>query len=309
MLDINAANPKGKTVAIQKLSFRNRDEWLAERRKSIGASDLAAVLGHNPWHSPLGVFASKVGADVDGSSEQARWGLDKETAVAKFIVREHLDGVSLELGNPFTIYRDDRYPWLHATPDFFLSDGTLMQVKCVGSRASVYWHDGPPIYVLMQCNQEMLCTDSSAAVLAAEIAGDPPVFFEIERNEKFIDAAIDATKRFWGLVESGIEPEISPENAEASINAHRALHPEDNGMTVDLGELADDLLATWEDALGREKDVKAIIAYVKGRIGQLIGDNTYGVTPAGRRVSYKTIYRGAYEVKASTYRRLQRLKS
>ena len=33
----------------------NREEWLNERRTGIGGSDAAAVMGLNPWKSPLDV--------------------------------------------------------------------------------------------------------------------------------------------------------------------------------------------------------------------------------------------------------------
>src|SRR5690606_29202656 len=38
-----------------------REEWLAERRKAIGASDVAAVLGVSPWATPWEVWAEKTG--------------------------------------------------------------------------------------------------------------------------------------------------------------------------------------------------------------------------------------------------------
>ena len=37
-----------------------RDAWLAERRKGIGASDVAAILGEDPRRSALSVYAEKI---------------------------------------------------------------------------------------------------------------------------------------------------------------------------------------------------------------------------------------------------------
>ena len=39
-----------------------RDEWLEDRRKSIGGSDAAAVIGLNRYRTPMEVYADKLGA-------------------------------------------------------------------------------------------------------------------------------------------------------------------------------------------------------------------------------------------------------
>ena len=39
-----------------------REEWLEQRRRSIGGSDAAAVLGLNRFHSPYALWAEKIGA-------------------------------------------------------------------------------------------------------------------------------------------------------------------------------------------------------------------------------------------------------
>ncbi len=39
----------------------SNEKWLAERRKGIGGSDVAAVLGLSPWRTPLQVFFAKTG--------------------------------------------------------------------------------------------------------------------------------------------------------------------------------------------------------------------------------------------------------
>lgn len=41
--------------------FTSREEWLNQRKKGVGGSDIAAICGHDPYKSPLDVYLDKVG--------------------------------------------------------------------------------------------------------------------------------------------------------------------------------------------------------------------------------------------------------
>ena len=52
----------------------SRAEWLAERRKSIGGSDAAAVIGLSRFASPYTVWLDKTGRLPDkGDTEAMAW--------------------------------------------------------------------------------------------------------------------------------------------------------------------------------------------------------------------------------------------
>ena len=48
---------------IRKVSTRgmSREEWLMQRRKTIGGSDAAGIVGLSKWASPFSVWAEKTG--------------------------------------------------------------------------------------------------------------------------------------------------------------------------------------------------------------------------------------------------------
>lgn len=50
-------------MKMQKISTlgMSREEWLKERKKSLGGSDMGAVLGLNKYRSPYTVWAEKTG--------------------------------------------------------------------------------------------------------------------------------------------------------------------------------------------------------------------------------------------------------
>ena len=53
----------------------SRAEWLAARKAGIGGSDAAAIIGLNPFSSPLTVWADKTSVDEpqEESESEAIW--------------------------------------------------------------------------------------------------------------------------------------------------------------------------------------------------------------------------------------------
>ena len=59
------------------IECKNETDWLAERRKGIGASDAAVILGVSPFKTAYPLYAEKVG-DVEAEDlsgiERIKWG-------------------------------------------------------------------------------------------------------------------------------------------------------------------------------------------------------------------------------------------
>lgn len=67
----------------------DRETWLRDRKKGIGGSDVAAVLGLSPWRTPLDVFNDKTAETVDEKpqSDAAHFGTILEDVVADEFAR------------------------------------------------------------------------------------------------------------------------------------------------------------------------------------------------------------------------------
>lgn len=96
------------------MTNEQRAAWLEGRRTGIGGSDVAAVLGLNPWKTPLDVWNDKLGLSEDKEmSEPAYWGTVLEDTVAKeFQLRtgKRVQKVSHQFADPET-------PWAIANID------------------------------------------------------------------------------------------------------------------------------------------------------------------------------------------------
>ena len=71
---------------IQRVSTKgmSREEWLMRRRKTIGGSDAAGIVGLSRWASPFSVWADKTGRAAEKEDTEAmRQGRDLEDYVAR----------------------------------------------------------------------------------------------------------------------------------------------------------------------------------------------------------------------------------
>ena len=97
---------------IRRVSTRNmsREEWLDRRRKSIGGSDAAGIVGLSKWASPFSVWADKTGrAPEKEDTEAMRQGRDLEDYVARWMEEtgKRVYRLPAMLYNPL-------YPFAHA---------------------------------------------------------------------------------------------------------------------------------------------------------------------------------------------------
>ncbi len=99
------------------ISDMTHEQWLEERKKSIGGSEIGAILGMNPWQSAYSLWAERTGRipSFDGNLT-TRLGSFLEEFVAKLFEEQS--------GKPVTtteyIYRNTDYEGLHASPDRLL---------------------------------------------------------------------------------------------------------------------------------------------------------------------------------------------
>jgi putative phage-type endonuclease len=99
---------------ITKIKTTTHEEWLAERKKSLGGSDVGAVLGMSEYSSPYTVWAEKTGKlpPFEGN-EWTRLGNDLEGYVAQ----RFCEISGLKVINDSATWRNDKYPHLHANFD------------------------------------------------------------------------------------------------------------------------------------------------------------------------------------------------
>jgi putative phage-type endonuclease len=319
-----------------------REEWLALRRQSLGASEAAAACGEDPTVSPLELVLRKRGQmpepDLDGN-EAVAWGLLLEPA----IVRESARRANLHvLGRATieTLFADDAHtelvgfvegthpflrsrarPWQTATPDAIacsreLGNGTgdhivAIEAKNAGQYTADSWsmEEGraPEKHQLQVVHQLAVAPRFASGILAGLVGGNSLRSVRLERVRivQVIEALVVIEERVWGCVKSGEMPELSGPPASVA-RALKALHPEDNGESVVLDGLTAQLAWDLERAKAERKRVDGLVEELSNRIRAALGPATFGVMPDGTGVySLKTQERAEHSVSASKCRVLR----
>jgi putative phage-type endonuclease len=236
--------------------------WLAERRRGIGASEIAAVFGLSPYQSPYQLWADKAGlADhVVEETEQMTAGKLLEPAIAEMVRRRTGWDVVLN-GN--RIHWSVEHPWLFATPDAFVDvqgrPRGVLELKAASAWASGWDEDRPPLHYRLQLAHQMVATGCRWGAVACF---DGPSLslrlWEVVWSEALAQRITADGARFWSLVtearalvaagkrESGrikeIELALGPTSSD--VKTIQRVHEATDGNEIDLTEQLD-LLKAW----------------------------------------------------------------
>lgn len=299
------------TTAVETIPISDRASWLQLRLQDLTASDIAAVVGLDPYRSPLRVYAEKTGL-IAGAADndimrRGRW---LEPAVIEAVREEHPAWEVRRAG----VYLRNPAIRMGATPDAVAIDPEREGIGCVQCKVvsrPVFerdWPDGrAPLKFEIQTLAEAMLLDAAWAVVAALVIGTYSadlVIHEVPRHAGAEARIHDTVLDFWAAVDEGRQPApIFMDDAEVID----ALYPEqkaglsrdfsaDNRLPALLAERAE----CKDDIKSAEDRVKEIDAEIKAKLGEA----EEGTLP-GWHLSWKTQTRRSYVVAESTYRQLR----
>ena len=118
------------------------EEWFKQREGRITASAVGAIMGYAPYLTRDDVMLQmlNIGKKFDGNIA-TEWGTFNENgAVAEFEIETGLSVVPAA----FVPYLD----WLGASPDGYVSDGKLIEIKCPYSKNALKSIDATTLHKL-----------------------------------------------------------------------------------------------------------------------------------------------------------------
>lgn len=232
-----------------------RATWLAERRKGIGGSDAAAIVGLSRYATPYTVYMDKLGLLPElEDSEAMRQGRDLEDYVAQRFMEQ--TGKRVQRCN--YMIRNPLYPFALADIDRrVVGENAVLECKTT-STLDVKQFRGVefPEKYYAQCVHYMGVTGAERCYLAVLVLGREFHVFTLERDELEIAALMGAEGDFWELVETKTPPDIT--GAEADTKAVGTVWAESAGGEVELFGMAELFrqLETAEETLAIAKKAK-----------------------------------------------------
>ncbi len=299
---------------MPEIVLSDRAEWLAERRNGLGASDISAALGINPWKTPFALWAEKCGLlppeEQAKENEAIEWGLRLEEPIIEAFGQR--TNRSVHIPAQPTMVAHPEYDFLRCTPDAYQwrsesgPKGDL-QVKTTAQQNAWEWENGGvPLMYEVQVQAELFVTGMEWGSIACLIGGQRLVWRDIQPDTDFIQLVLPRLEQFWESVQTLTPPSVDGDTVTTKVL--QRLHPDDNGATVDLpAESAD-----WhEQLLALKANIKAAEQRqreIENQIRACMGSATFGVLPNGVKYSLKTQERSEYVAKASKYRVLRNTK-
>ena len=263
-----------------------REQWLEYRRKGIGGSDAAAVLGISPFRTGRDLYYDKlniVTADDAENWVQLEVGTLLEPLVAKIFA--HKTGYKI-YRRPF-MFQHPLYPWMLADLDYMveLPDGTtaILEIKTTNYNAKDnWWYNGEeivPIYYESQGRHYMAVMNIDRVYFCCLYGNseDEAMIRRIDRDMAYEEELIALERDFW---ENHVLTKTPPPYVEADgdlilESLRRKLGPADKdappvllGQTQ-FGQLSM-LLSLQEQKKALSADVSKLDKDIKRLKGMLI---------------------------------------
>jgi len=203
---------------MQKTAISTRDmerrDWLKARQKGIGGSDVAAILGLNPWKTPLDVYLEKVEQKPTERPENAKMKAGKmlEDTIANYFIDE--TGHKVVRDNKIRIHPNFKHLLANIDRIILSSNdkGTgVLEVKASsGQLVRSFEKDEWPVppYWYCQLQHYLNVTGYSWGAIAYLVDGWDFHFQYFEADQELIRDMTGKLNEFWeGHVLSGIPPE------------------------------------------------------------------------------------------------------
>lgn len=247
-----------------------------DRRKFLGGSDASAVLGINPWRTPLQLWRDKTQPAMPENASQDRVRvLERGKRMEPYV----LDLLTVETGLCIVArnvrYVDPEHPFLAAEIDgVSISDADSEQnveIKTVSPFKASEWgelgSDEIPVHYTAQAQHGLMVTGRLVCTFGVLIGGDDFRVYRVERDDEIIAAMREREVRFW---RDHVEALVPPPASNASDVAR--LFAKDNGTAV---EATPEILTALEQLreLRAETDrLEHQAAETKGRLQAFMRD-------------------------------------
>ena len=294
-----------------------------DRTKSIGGSDVAAILGLSPWRTPLDVWREKaLGERDDKSSDAMEAGLRFEAPILAHFLDEQVEATRkvATLKHQAPVIVGHR----HASPDALLEQqgwSSLVEVKTTSS-GDGWGRDGsseiPAHYLpqVMHYLDVLELEDAFVPVLVwpgdmRRIAGLTPAetiralglrTYRVHYNQALAAQIRDVVSEFWEKHVVAMRPPEPRDLADAKRCAWAVA-----GKTVEADDELVELLEAREHYRTVIKDTEALVEQAEMQIRAKLGDAESALGSNGKSiVSCKVVNRAGYtaQVEATSYRGL-----
>jgi len=246
----------------------SREDWLAARHESIGASEAASILGLNPWQSKIDIFIQKTSREINQDDNLNMWlGREMEPLLKKLFEEE----TGKTVHNDYKIRIDPEYGFLTTN-----LDGMVVGEKVpVEYKTMSKWSGEVPDYYFCQLQHQMMVTGAPYIYYAVLVLGDWKQFIveKFERNDEFIAKMRQELVSFW---QDNVLQEIQPE-PETEDDAKKLYRDTFADSAVVMDDNLRERIEYLQERLSKKKEIDEEIKAVRGDI-MIVMENNEAIT-------------------------------
>lgn len=263
------------------------------RRKGLGATDCAVVMGLSQYKTPYELWLEKTGRqEPTAILNDDR--LHLRHAHEETISREYMRRKNVKLRRVNQTVFHKRLPFMLCNLDrVIIGQRKIIECKSSSGFMRGYWgetgSDEAPIEYLLQVQHQMACAEYEDSDIAALIDIDDYRIFPTPRNEKIIKKIEDACERFWV---DHVLADVPP--APTTRGDLKLMYPINNGDFIELTDSIDANLLILQNKKDDIKQItsekedleKTIIEFISDKDGIKQGDKiiaTFQANKAGNR--------------------------
>lgn len=220
--------------------------WLAERRRGLGGTDAAAIVGASKWATEFDVWMEKVNDLPQKSDTDLMWW---GRALEDVIARRYVETTGRKVWAPGRVMAHADFPELIGSPDrLVLGEQRGLEVKTASLQTAGEWGpDGsdvmPEAYVV-QVAHYMAITGFDKWDVAVLLGGNDFRVYTVQRDREFEDWLVNRCVGWWQEhVVGGRQPFITGAKSTSDVLARR--WQRDTGELLDRS--ADGYATTYRD--------------------------------------------------------------
>jgi putative phage-type endonuclease len=257
-----------------------------DRKKGIGGTDISAIVGMNPWKTPLDVWLDKTGqAEDTPDNENLWWGREMEPVLAKRYEKE--TGVKVYIPPVDVLpYRLTMPPWYLGSPDGLINCNEIEMVTPVAEGGVDFktsgrpqeWGepgtDDIPQQYIIQAEWYMGLTGAQWWDVAVLLMGFTRKFaiYRVHRDDELIGDLTEAGEKFWkDHVLTGVAPAL--DGSKSATEYLKRKYPSNLGPMLEPTDA--EILATIQSYQYARNNLKHLEREVDGYeniLKALVGD-------------------------------------
>lgn len=229
------------------------EEWKQARKKFIGASDAAVIMGVSPWRTPYQLWQEKMGfVESQSSSSAMQRGIEMEP-----IALEEYESLVGHLMMDAVVFNDD-YPWMMASMDGIPIDGgdrKDVEIKVPGRDDHATALSGNVPFKYHPQLQHQMCVRGKDKMDYFSWNEESTAIIEVVRDQAYIDNMLDLQRKFYECMQTKTPPPLTERDYI------------DKSEDYDWAEMELQLLAAQMDRKAAESEEKRIKKLLEERAG------------------------------------------